>query len=176
MASAQDNASSPEPTWQHDEFVIEWDGRYSKERQANPSHGEFIYTAVPGASGNVALICFDGKLTAAISTDENPVEAKAPAAWNGHKTSFLRPNLKVNGKQVRSYEWVYQKGQGLLLPLKPSISRKFYNAAIRGDEIKLKADAKGKFTPFLPKPNAAFADFGAACGLGRKKDAVNNSE
>lgn len=156
--------------WVRSEFTFVPERGFSKEAMQTTSDGEMIHTTANDKRGNVAIICLNGRLMSAISLNEEDIFPRTRDVWDSQRSRRIRPHVKIDGKTVRADYWWYQPKLQLTLPMKSSVSRKFYNAAIRQQNVEVDLSNKKPVTLILPKPNGDFADFGAKCGMGRLKD------
>lgn len=77
-------------------------------------------------------------------------------------------NLGTEKHQIR---FMYNHKTASVVPIKRVIAIKVFNAAIRGEALKLKALGKTQFDIVLPKPNQDFVEFVKACpALSGNKD------
>lgn len=146
-----------------------------KDLLYKPFAGDAIYTNQPNASGNVSFSCFRGTLAAnvgLIPTDFENLFADPPRSRRRKARSV---DLVIDGEDTRSTTWSYVPAMKIYMPQKKSVVRKLYNAVIRRSVVTAGTDYNDPVTLLLPKPNAAFADFGAECGLGRKAKNSGNT-
>ena len=151
--------------WLHSDLKIIRKGQDLSESER--SIGEFIYTNMAGSVGNVALMCAQGELTAAVSTNGEDIKPKVHVAWLGQKFRATRPDLEIGGESEKAYVWAFQQRNDLLLPLKTKVSRKIYNASILKQAVRVDVESRPAIDLILPSPNRVFADFGGDCGIGQ---------
>lgn len=139
-----------------------------KDLLYKPFAGDAIYTNQPNASGNVSFSCFRGTLAANVGLTPTDFETLFADPPRSRRRKARSVDLVIDGENTRSTTWSYVPAMKIYMPQKKSIVRKLYNAVIRRSVVTAGTDYNDPVTLLLPKPNAAFADFGAECGLGRK--------
>lgn len=72
-----------------------------------------------------------------------------------------------DGDKIALGRWIYDKSDHSAYSNKRKPAAKLYNAVVRGQMVKIIAQGKTSFTLDFPKPNKAFAEFGAGCGIGK---------
>lgn len=171
-ALAVTNASeaSRAPSWEQKDLSVKFFGNLVRKKNRNRTFsGEAIFSDNFAVPGNVAFVCINGVFTSNV--------AITPANFgdvidNWHKTRRRRlrmPDVYINDKKIEATQWTFLPQLQLILPREKRISAKLYNAAIRGDKVSVGIHTKDKFDLVLPRPNSAFANFGAACGMGNQK-------
>lgn len=175
-AAAQDDTSGAvnqdkQGAWVSRPYTIIYTGNaLSAANQGMKVTGEVMITDNTPRAGNVVFACINN--TFAITTSTEPVDFKAFMKENrkGRKKQIIGPKVFIAGKQIKTRGWIHVKDTKVMLAGGESTRRKIYNAAIRGDSVRIEFK-KFDFNLNLPKPNADFAEFGGACGLGNNKDA-----
>ncbi len=134
--------------------------------------GETIYSTQKDLPGNVSFICLRKTFMANVALEPADFRVIVDNWQTSSRARVRQPTLLINGESAKPAAWTYSPTLQFLYPRKTVTVKKLYNAAIRGDTVQIKLDGSDPITLVLPKPNAAFADFGADCGLGRnaKKD------
>lgn len=145
-------AQAPEPVWQYSTY----ENKYSS--------GEILRTKVEGLPGNVSFSCSKFGLATTISLA--PVDFSDMSEMRVVRRETRRVKLFINNVKSKTTRWHYPDGIKSVSATDNKTKADLYNAAIRGDVVTLKFKKDDAVTLFLPKPNEAFAKFGAACGLG----------
>ncbi len=166
-----DPADTPKDTpveWVSQQYKVMFTGNgIKKDHRYKPYPAEILYTTAFDAPGNVAIHCVNGVMTASVGME--PVDfSEILSDWLSSQRSKSRmPTMKINGERIDAGTWRYVQRFKLLHPGRPHISKKLYNAAIRGETVTLSLDFGNEVTLVLPKPNRDFAHFGAGCGIGK---------
>ena len=169
---AQSPISSPDdlPRWDSRDMRVVFSGNgVNKKVRGTPYDGEAIFTTAIDKPGNVSFYCLKNVFGANIAVE--PVDfAIIIDEWaTTRRQRATKPTLTINGEKQKSEMWTYVPPLKLLIPRKKYVARKLYNASIRGSDVQLKMSGKKAITLILPKPNLAFADFGADCNMGKNK-------
>ena len=170
---AQSNETEKRSRWEHTNIDISFVGSGIRRDVRGISYdAEAIYTTETEKAGNVAFICVNGTFVSNVALTPQDFKLVISEWLSSTRVKIRQPTVLINGESIRPTRWTYSPTLQFLLPRKTLTTKKLYNAAIRGDTVQIKMDGKDPLTLVLPKPNVAFADFGAACGLGRnaKKD------
>lgn len=181
MASADPTPSKPmlpENVWYLHETTLRYKGNgYSDKVKANTIRGEILFTTSMTKSG-LYFSCFDGKFR--VGTTFTP--QNLPKAFSGFKTMGISGDGKFvpvpesltfidmtlnGGDKIGLGRWLIDKDAQAVKSRSRKPSAKIYNAIARKQNITIHMGRKEAVLD-LPKINAAFADFGAGCGLGRK--------
>ena len=164
------NADDTSASWDRKTLSLAFTGNGVKKSVRNkPFRGEVIYTNATEQSGNVAFVCLRNTLTANVALGPTNYGEVIEEWIHTRRARTWKPSLTINGEEIKSSMWTYVPKLKLVVPRKKVVAKKLYNAAIRGDEVVFDTDHMKPLTLILPKPNATFADFGAACDMGRKK-------
>ena len=155
--------------WEQRTIRVSYGTGYSKEARETPSRGEYIYTVGPDSVGATAIMCFGGIPQAVVATTNDPIRPSLMEALKKTKGRYIHPTVKINDDEISESRWTYRPKAKLAIPHDANVTRKIYNAAIRGDTVSIDISGKGSFSLILPKPNVNFADFGAECGMGRNR-------
>jgi len=132
---------------------------------------EYMSADRTNGAGGVGFMCANGGLIVAISLegreDTHRIIAQTITS-DANKQRMIRPQLVIDGKKQSNTQWMFSTRSNVIVPLKPSVSKKIYNAAILGQTVTLKS-VRGvdDFSLYLPTPNQDFAYYGGGCGMGR---------
>jgi len=121
--------------------------------------------------GGVGFMCANGGLIVAISLEGRESTHKLISQTitaDANKQRMIRPQLVIGGKKQSNTQWMFSTRSNVIVPLKPSVAKKIYNAAILGHTVTLKSIRRtDDFDLHLPAPNQDFAYYGGGCGMGR---------
>ena len=175
-AMAQEAEAEPDATakveWVSKKFDIKYSGNgVKKEFRNKPFPVDTIYTNAVGIPGNVAISCINGVQSANVAMEPTDFGTVIEEWLTSRRSKSRIPTMWVGGEKVDASVWRYVQRFKLMIPAKENVVRKIYNASISGDDVRLKLDMGKSVDLVLPKPNKAFAEFGAACGIGRLADA-----
>lgn len=160
VALAQ-NATQIEESWVGYPFnltIIGTQGTTQGEALATTSEEE------PGA----LFICLGSSFRVSISLTPQNIRKNYRKASRSFKGKYVDMKLD-DGKKISLGHWAYAPDTKIIRASKHASAAKLYNAAIRQQQVTLYVSGKKPVILNLPKPNAAFADFGAECGIGRNK-------
>ena len=162
-ALAQDEA--PVNSWKTFDVAMSYSGDgFSKKRRATIDKGEAIYTTSQTTNGAM-LTCLEGKLYATLALKPQDFMAAFHKSTRTHKIRRVDYSLDNSTKKPLG-KWIHKPTLDVLASFKRSQAAKIYNSAIRGQKVTLYMEGKKPVILDLPKPNQAFANFGAECGLG----------
>ncbi len=149
---------------------------YSDRRKNQNDIGEILYTTSETAPG-LFFTCLAGKLrvgvgfkpqdlyTALSGTKTYGVSGEGNFVPDEKMLSYIDMTLD-DGPKIGLGRWLYYKDRETAQSRKRVPAAKLYNAVVREQTVTVFAKRKQALLD-IPRPNAAFADFGAECGLGR---------
>ena len=163
-AIAQD--SPPANTWTNFDMTMHYSGNaLSKAQRATIDAGEVIHTTSDTSPG-LMFTCLTGKFYVAASVKPQNFRDTFNSSTRRHKIKLV--DMRLDGGEKTSLgKWLFKPSLGGISSRKRSQAAKLYNAVIRHQEVTLYMSGKKPVTLDLPKPNRAFAEFGAECGLGK---------
>jgi hypothetical protein len=163
-ALAQDATSAN--TWENFEMTMHYSGNgYTKKRRTTIDYGEVLHTTSSTTSG-LMFSCLEGNFRVAISW--KPQDLRAAFQETSRRRKAKQIDMKLNdGEKKGLGAWIYKPSLGTLSSSKRSQAAKLYNAVVRGQSFTLFMEGKEPVSLNLPKPNRAFAEFGAKCGIGK---------
>lgn len=139
-------------------------GMWARKDLAN---GQLLYTAA-SETPSLAFVCTnEGKLSAIINIDGGDLFEKL--AKGSSRVRTKTGILSIENRESTRDSWNYYPATKLAQPTKPSVSRKLYNAAVTGSDVKL--DMSFVEDPSISPPalNDDFKAFATTCS------ATNNS-
>ncbi len=163
-ATAQENVAVN--TWESFDMTMHYSGNaYTKKRRATIDEGEIVHTTSDTSSG-LMFSCLEGRLFVAVSW--KPQDFRTSFTKTSGRRKGRKLDMKLDGgeKNTLGY-WIYKPSLGAVSSRKRSQAAKLYNAVVRKQKVTLYIESKKPVVLDLPKPNRAFAEFGAACGIGK---------
>ena len=166
LASAQEAGTYPENSWDDFDMSMRYSGSaYTKTQRATIDKGEVIYTTDANQNG-VMFTCLAGRLYVAASVEPRDFRETFLQASSRRKYKYVDMRLN-DGKKIGLGTWIYKPSLDSISSMKRPQAAKLYNAVIRKQKVTLFVSSKKPIMLNLPKPNQTFAEFGAACGLGK---------
>lgn len=182
LASSTAYANEPADInrWASATYSMQYKGEAFSDRRKNAiDTGEILYTTSETNPG-LLFTCLAGKFRVAVSLKPQNMAT----AFSSTKTYGVSGNGSfVPAEKMLSYvdmtlddgpkiglgRWLYFKDREAAKSRKRVPAAKLYNAIVKNQTITIHTKRKQALLD-LPRPNAAFADFGAACGLGRNAE------
>ena len=128
------------------------------------SSGETLNTQTKDLPGNVSFSCTTkGQLYVSVWRTPLKITDEKPRRVIRRDTKQVK--IYINGVKQKKTRWYYSDGIPAIRPAQGVAQAVLYNAAVRGDEVTLAFRKEPSITLILPKPNEAFAKFGANCGF-----------
>lgn len=178
QSQAQDPADVPTTNqWVSQKIVKTYGRRFSDKRRAENDSGEVLYTSSTTQPG-IYFSCVDKKFRVGFTYEAQSVPlafsniAISGVSGGGNfvptSESLANVSAQFNGQpRVILGRWLYSKNTPATLSRDNKAAQKIYNAVVRGQSIKATIRSQHEFTLLPPKVSDSFADFGAACGIGR---------
>ena len=167
-----------ENKWERRGITMSYTGAYSDRRKMKIDSGEILYTTSDTKPG-FYFSCLEGKFRAGLTFIPQDIR-KAFSNLEGYGMNsrgnfvpYYNGQTYVGlyldgGKRMSLGQWLYYEDKDITLSRKRKPAAQLYNAIVRKQSVRV--EAKGDQVDLTaPKLNAAFADFGADCGLGRLK-------
>lgn len=162
--------------WEVQNVVMTYSGGHTDKRKAKNDYGEVLFTSSVETPG-IYFSCIDKKFRVGLVSEGQSMngafESMEVNGFGGVPvyTSLAYASVRFDGqKRVSLGEWLYFKDTTAVLSRKSKPAKILYNAIIRGQKIETKFKQTKYVTLALPKISDTFADFGAECGIGRKKN------
>jgi len=170
QVSAQDttpnHATEPANTWAAFDMTMSYSGLgFTKTQRATLDEGEVIYTTSTTQNG-LMFSCLAGSFGVAASLKPKDFRATFSETAGRHKGRYLDMRLD-GGEKIGLGLWIYKPTLDAISSRKRSQAAKLYNTVVRRQKVTLHMDSKKPVLLDLPKPNTAFAEFGAECGIGK---------
>ena len=164
--SAFAQANQTANTWAGFNMTMHYSGNaYTKERRATIDTGEVVHTTSDTSSG-LMFSCLEGRFMVGISWKPQDFRAKFGETSKRRRGKNIDMRLD-DGEKKKLGLWVYKPALGTASSRKRWQAAKLYNAVVRQQSVTLYMHGKKSITLDLPKPNKAFAEFGAKCGIGK---------
>lgn len=148
------------------------------KRDGTEAYGEYLYVFGQNGPGDIVFSCMDSRLMMGISTGETSAAEALLDAWDRPKFRQTNVKVKANGKiAVAKDKWLHQRRTDIIIPASENTTRHFYNMVVRHDDVLV--DARGEtYAILMPKPNRAFINWGADCGMSRieKNSPINDKD
>jgi len=141
---------------------------WAVEDVGNTRGNEFLYSTASDTE-TLAFFCTGGKLQSVIALDPQNMANVLEGLRNNSRSVGKFITLEIDDENISKQKWGLNKKMGVVITPKQSLTIKLYNAAVQGKTIKIKRRGEDTKTIYTPTTNAAFADFGGACGIGRNK-------
>ena len=155
--------------WNLHEFTMTFTGSaVPKDIRGKPFPAETIFTNSDDV-GDVALTCLYNKLSSTIEVKKTDFKAVVMGQSDTRRARYRETILRINGEKVSKGRWTYVPKYKVLLAQRQSDKYRLYNAAIAGDSASVQIGYGDIIELNLPKMDKTFAEFGAACNLGNKK-------
>lgn len=166
--------------WETRQIRLSYMGNgHSDRRKAKIDTGEVLFTTSETEIG-IYFSCIAGSLRAGLTfKPQNIREAFRKQTMSGVSSggSFVPTGRSLSyvdmtlngGEKIGLGRWHYSKEKQTAYSRKRKPAAKLYNALVRKQVIAVETKSKDPVTIVVPKFNAAFADFGAECGIGRLK-------
>ena len=146
-------------------------GTRMKKSKIEPKVMEIAYVKNTDSRARVALNCTVNQMQLAVTLG-------GEEGWRAYEEiMFLRNtrnrkvNVYVNGTLQDPSKWGYFKRTKSLYAMNTMQTKLLYNNIIRGDKVEIEHKGE-RYDLTLPEPNQSFANWGAKCGVGLKKDRV----
>ena len=164
-------------TWVHQMARVQYTGdAISDRRKSKIDHGDILFTT-SNVSHGLLLSCLEGKFRASIALEPKDLRAIFQnTSFSGlrYHGKFIPTNQSLTfidmrldkGQKIPLGRWFFDKTNNSVQSRKRKAAAKLYNAVVRGQTVTVLTEGHLPFTLELPKPNQAFANFGAKCGLG----------
>lgn len=151
--------------WVHAGIKYTLDRPYHKETDADAVPGEIIYTTDSNKNG-LLFSCIGEEFRVTSSLRPQNLQSMITHIRIGRAFKYV--DMSVNdGPRIGLKRWLYDPRNTFLRAEKRSATAKLYNGVIRGGAVRLHIEGRKAVLLDLPKPNRAFAEFGAACGIGK---------
>lgn len=164
--------------WQMDHVTFRYRGPGYSDKQKSVEHiGDILFTTSTTKHG-LYLNCVGGKFRAGLvfapqdmKNAFNRIEVKGVGV--GGKLILtdkgrISIDMKLDdGSKIGLGRWVHNKKTNSAFSIGRKSSAKLYNAVVRKQKVTIFVARHKPIILDLPKPNKAFAEFGAGCGIGK---------
>ncbi len=118
----------------------------------------------------ITLLCMNGKLRAAIST--SGIEGQDILSVNSETRRRINRDvtLEIEGKDPHKATWRVNPSADIHVTPGRKEAAMLYNATVSQKPVSLQRKGKDVHEFVLPAPNNIFAEFGAACGVGKNAE------
>ena len=153
--------------WNHLFMTITWTGSaVALDELGKPKPAEVIYSGTATTEGNVAFVCYDGRLSVSMALEPVDLRDAVLDTPSSRRLRVAIPDITIAGEEQSAKQWAYMPAMKVFRARKKSSAAKLYNAAIRNDPVT--ARYRGDTISLnMPQIDNTFADFGADCGMGR---------
>lgn len=175
-----------EDSWESYPITVTYTGGYSDRRKMKVDKGEILFTTSVTEPG-IYLSCIEGQFRAGLSYKPMDIAKAFSDMENGGITyagnrfplekSLGFVNMRLDGgKTISLGKWLNYEDKDIALSRKRKPAAKIYNAIVQKHDIEVRMKRDNWVRVASPKINAKFADFGAECGVGRKKPTAKKAE
>ncbi len=161
---AQEN--NTDNVWEKYDFHLTVIGQEAPSaKDEDKYHGEAMVSTSTTTPG-LLFICLNKRLR--VSAALKPQDLRKNYRKPSRKVSYKYVDMTLDGgEKIPLERWGYAKDHKIIRSSRRMPAAKLYNAVIRNQQVTLFVGGKKPITLALPKPNRAFAEFGAECGLGK---------
>ena len=151
--------------WEVRDYFFTMDRPWHKETREDAIAGELIFTTSAQTNGLV-FTCLEKKFRATTSVEPQNLLTLLKRIRYGRGFKYV--DMRVDGgPKISLKRWHYDPNNTFMQSETRSAAARLYNAIISGKQVVLYIEGRQPLALDLPKPNRAFAEFGAECGLGK---------